>query len=371
MNSRSSEVIRSNLKNDMKSKWLGFSVFLLIYHLAFAFFTWNYSQQNMGDAYRYWHLTANWTAYFKVGTDVVRFINYPFSEILNLPFWIGFLLYNFIGYYAIYQLFNFAKDYINPTNKWGEYLLMFIFLFPNLHFWTSIIGKEPIIFLAITWIIINQVKIKYFSFQYVLGWILLILIRPHVAMFLLLAISFALIINDKGFSRQKILIVFSTLLLSLGLYLMTMQLLNRNPLDIAHILERNDASLIAFQRAESYVPMINYNVFERFFALNFRPLFVDSVSLYSFILSVENLFILILIFSSVLIYIYRFKEIRLDFFAKIALLFLIISSLFFIQRYSCLGIFVRTKVMYMPFVLIVAAKVIISSKSFNNSSRNK
>lgn len=355
----------------MKGKELAFPVFLCLYHLAFAVVAWQYSQQNMGDAYRYWHLKENWTAYFKVGTDVVRLINYPFSVILQLPFWSGFLLYSLIGYYAIYQLYNFARDYIKPNNNWSKYLLISIFLLPNLHFWTSIIGKEPIVFLAVTWIIINQVKARYFNFQYILGWILLISIRPHVAMFLLLAISFAFIIKDKKLSRKKILIVFSTLILSLGLYLMTMHLLNRNPFDIAYILERNDASLLAFQRADSYVPMINYNLFERFFTLNFRPIFVDSLSLYSFILSVENFLILTLLFFSLMIYIYRFKTIKLDLFSKIALAFFVISSLFFIQRYSCLGIFVRTKMMYMPFLLIVAAKIIVSSKSIQNQNRMK
>lgn len=354
----------------MKGKELAFPVFLCLYHLAFAIIAWQYSQQNMGDAYRYWHLSENWTAYFNVGTDIVKLINYPFSHVLQLPFWSGFVLYSLIGFYAIYQLYNFTKDYIKPETNWGKCLLMFIFLMPNLHFWTSIIGKEPIVFLAITWIIINQIKVKYFNFQYILGWILLILIRPHVAMFLLLAISFALILKDKGFFRKKILIVVSTLFLLLGLYLMTMHLLNRNPFDIANIIERNDASLIAFQRANSYVPMINYNLFERFFALNFRPLFIDSISLYSFILSLENFLILILLVASLIVFIYRFKTIKLDLFAKIALAFFVISSMFFIQRYSCLGIFVRTKIMYLPFVLIVATKIIISSKSLIESDRD-
>jgi len=354
----------------MNRKWLGFPFFLLIYHLSFALIAWQYNLKNPSDAYRYWYLTESWTEYFKVGTDVIKLINYPFSKILQLPFWFGFVCYSLIGYYSINKLYHFAKDYIKPNSNWSSYLLMSIFLLPNLHFWTSIIGKEPVVFLAITWIIINQAKAKYFTFQCVFGWILLMLIRPHVAMFLLLAISFALIISDNGFSRKKILIVISTFILSSGLYLMTMHLLNRNPFDIAYILERNDASLLAFKRADSYVPMINYNIFERFFALNFRPLFADSVSLYSFVLSVENLLVLILLVVALLFYILRYRIIKLDLLARTVLLFFIISSLFFIQRYSCLGIFVRTKIMYLPFVLILAVKIVTSFKSASNKTNS-
>lgn len=346
----------------MKRKWLGFPIFLFFYHLIFACIAWQYSQKNMGDAYRYWHLDKTWSTYFNIGTGIIKWLNYPFSQTLHLPFWSGFVLYSLIGFYAIFELYNFAKDYIKPNTNWSKYLLMFIFLLPNLHFWTSIVGKEPIVFLAITWVFINQIKNRYFNFQYILSWVLLILIRPHVAMFLLLAISFALIIKDKTFSKEKVLVIFSTFVLSMGLYLMTMRLMNRNPFDIAYILERNDASLLAFKRANSYVPMINYNLFERFFALNFRPLFTDSVSLYSFVLSAENLIVLILLLVSLIIYILRFKIIKLDFFARVVLLFFIISSLFFIQRYSCLGIFVRTKIMYLPFVLILVVKIIFPIK---------
>lgn len=352
----------------MKNDGFVFPFFLLVYHLCFAIVAWQYYLSHPGDAYGYWHLTLDFKSYFKLGTDVVRLFSYPFAKIFHLPLWSGFLLYSLIGYLAIYELYKFSLKYIKPGSKWIKYLLLFIFLLPNLHFWTSIIGKEPIIFLSITWIFINQIKTRYFNFQYILGWILLILIRPHVAMFLLLAISFMQILKDKSFSSKKISFFIFTIVISLGLYLMTMHLLNRNPYDISYILERNDASLIAFKRADSYVPMIDYNWAERFFALNFRPLFADSESLYSFVLSVENFFILILLFSSLIIYILRFKTIKIDLFAKIAFSFLVICSLFFIQRYSCLGIFVRTKIMYLPFLLVALVKIMSSKTSFNKSN---
>ena len=346
----------------MKRKWSGFPVFLLIYHVLFVLVTWHYSQHNKGDAYRYWHLDRAWNEYLHAGTDVIKFINYPWSNMFHLPFWAGFVAYSLIGFCAIYQLYIFSLKYIEPKNDGHRYLLMFVFLLPNLHVWTSIIGKEPIVFLAITWIIINQVKGRYTNLQYVLGWVLLILIRPHVAMFLLMAIAFALVLKDKGFGWKKLAITTASIGFSLGLYLMTMHLLDRNPFDVTIILERNDASLVAFKRAGSYVPMINYNVFERVFALNFRPLFTDSVSLYSLIISAENFLILILLSGAMLIYVLRLKSMSLDLFGKIALLFFVISSLFFIQRYSCLGIFVRTKMMYMPFILITAIQIISQAK---------
>lgn len=342
----------------MKSrKWL-FPVFLLLYHSAFAFIAWQYNLANPSDAYKYWHFEGNWIDFFSIGTDVIKFINYPFVKVLNLPFWMGFSMYSLIGYYAILELYRFAQSYVNPQHDTVKYGLMGVFLLPNLHFWTAIIGKEPLVFLAITWIIIKQTEKQYINFKYFVGWLLLILIRPHVALFLLLAIGITLLIKDSQLTRKKIGIAIGLATCSLGLYLMTMHLLNRNPFDLAYILERNNASLVAFKRANSYVPMIDYNWIERIFALNFRPLFFDAHSFFSLVLSVENVLTLLLMFLALMSYIVRFKTIKLDTFARISLLFFVVSSLFFIQRYSCLGIFVRTKIMYAPFVLILAIKIL-------------
>jgi len=344
----------------MKRRELTFFAAFGIYHLLFAIVAWQYNLTNPSDAYNYWHLNENWTSYFNVGTDVIKLINYPFSKILGLPFWSGFILYSMIGYYAIFELYKFAQKYINPVNIIIKYLLIGFFLLPNLHFWTSVIGKEPVVFLAITWIIIQQSREKYFSCKNISGWVLLILIRPHVALFMLLAIVITYIIKDKKMNLRKSLVIVVCGLLCVCLYVLTLQLLNRNPLDIAYILERNNASLIAFQRAGSYVPMIDYNMAERLFALNFRPLFFDSHSVYGLILSIENLLTILLFIYILFLLIKSYRFLKLDSFARVSILFFVISSLFFIQRYSCLGIFVRTKVMYMPFVVIVAIQLINS-----------
>lgn len=351
----------------MKGQERAFSLFLLFYHLIFAVIAWKYYVDHGGDAQRYWQLSKDWGSYLNVGTDVIKFINYPFTSILHLHFWCGFLLYSLIGFYAIYELYRFALSYIKPSSILSSTLLMFVFLLPNLHFWTSVIGKEPLVFLAITWIIISYSEKKYTTFKFLFGAILLILIRPHVALFLLISIAVTMIFNDKKSFPQKMIFAVAALAMSVGLYFMTIKLLERNPFNIEYILKSNEWSLLAFKRAGSYVPMIHYNVFERVFALNFRPLFLDSKTVFDFVLSAENFIVLILFFAAIVIYIIYYRKIKLDTFAQVALLFFLVSSLFFIQRYSCLGIFVRTKMMYMPFLLITALQIIGQVKRQNRS----
>ncbi|WDF46949.1 hypothetical protein PQ459_00370 [Chryseobacterium sp. KACC 21268] len=356
-------ISEKNMSKASEKKGFIFPVFLLFYHLCFAGIAWQYILKHQGDALRYWNLTEDWAYYLNVGTDVIKWINYPFSEFLQLPLWAGFVLHSLVGYYAIYELYSFADRKITGSDRWNRYLLMLIVLLPNLHFWTAIIGKEPLILLATTWIIIKHSEKRFATIKYVVGWLLLVLIRPHVTMFLVIAIVSTTITANRKWTFKKYALILGAFLSVLGLYLMTMRLLNRNPWDIAYILKRNNASLIAFKRAGSYVPMIDYNWIERFFALNFRPFFADAQSWLQVILSVENLFVVLILIFALYNYIRHYKKVNLNTFSRIAIGFFLVSSLFFIQRYSCLGIFVRTKIMYMPFLLIAALQLINQIKT--------
>ena len=342
----------------MKNRELGFRMALFLYHLLFAGIACAYFLYNKGDAHNYWNLTEHWTSYIGIGTKVIKLINYPLVAVLKLPFWFGLLIYNLIGFLAIWELYSFAHHYISPKTEMADLLLKILCLLPNLHFWTSIIGKEPVVFLAVTWIMTEYADAKFYSFKSILGWLLLMAIRPHVAMFLLLAIVISLLFSSGKLTIKKVRMIIFGMAGSFIMYILTLKLLNRNPFDIQYILERNDASLIAFRRANSYVPMIDYNIVERFFALNFRPLFWDADSFLSLILSVENGLVLLLLSGALFACIRDFRTITIDSFAKLSMAFFLISSCFFIQRYACLGIFVRTKMMYMPFLLLAALKII-------------
>ncbi len=332
---------------------------LFLYHLMFAGIACVYFLYNKGDAHNYWNLAEHWTSYIGIGTKVIKLINYPLVAVLKLPFWFGLLIYNLIGFLAIWELYSFAHHYISPKTEMADLLLKILCLLPNLHFWTSIVGKEPVIFLAVVWIMTQYADAKFYSFKSILGWLLLMAIRPLVAMFLLLAIVILLLFSSGKLTIKKVRMIIFGMAGSFIMYILTLKLLNRNPFDIQYILERNDASLIAFRRANSYVPMIDYNIVERFFALNFRPLFWDADSFLSLILSVENGLVLLLLSGALLACIRDFRTITTDSFTKLSIGFFLISSFFFIQRYSCLGIFARTKIMYMPFLLVAALKIIL------------
>lgn len=153
----------------MKNRELGFRMALFLYHLMFAGIAYAYFLYNKGDAHNYWNLTEHWTSYIGIGTKVIKLINYPLVAVLKLPFWFGLLIYNLIGFVAIWELYSFAHHYISPKTKMADLLLKILCLLPNLHFWTSIIGKEPVVFLAVTWIMTEYADAKFYSLKSILG----------------------------------------------------------------------------------------------------------------------------------------------------------------------------------------------------------
>lgn len=345
---------------------------LLVYHLGFLFFIYPYVLTNNADAYRYWHLKKEFFSYQFFGTDLIRIINYPLASLLNISYLGGFIIYALIGGITIILLYKIALDYIKPNSYWQFILLIFLFLQPNLHVWTAIIGKEVWLFLALVGIAHSLIQKKYKSWVLWASLLLIILIRPHVAMFLILAVVLTYIIENKKWTTSKLMILLVLVATTILAYNLTIKLLNYpNAWDFSFILQHNNRSLLAFRRADSYLPMIDYNILERFFIFNFYPIFNTNLSLYpNWIISLENLFFIVLILLALILRIVKFNKTKLDSFCLVFILFGSIATLFFTQRYSCVGIFIRTKMMYMPFVGIVCLKIIFKAlhtqKNFKN-----
>jgi len=125
----------------------------------------------------------------------------------------------------------------------------------------------------------------------------------------------------------------------------------------------NLGSILSFQNSGSYVPIHEYTYPEKFFAFFFRPFFFDAVNLYQFVLSIENLILLTFHLLVLYLAIKYYKLIHLTWLDKVLIGFVIFSFILYVERYASLGIFVRTKVMLQPFLVIVLIKILSQIKS--------
>lgn len=354
-----------------------FYVFLFIYHLIFTFFSYQFRIiSGRADSILYWFLSKqttdnSWFSFLNYGTDIMLFIDYPLVK-LGIPYWGGFLIYSIIGYLGVIQWVKFAKFVVKDTIvSNSNYLLFFIFLLPNLHFWTSSLGKEALVFWGISSVFYALVSKQYKSFSFIVGSVLILIIRPHVALMLFTAIASIVVLkNNYSFKMKMKFLLGISAILSLLLY-MVFQISKINYLNWERIKYFNQFSILSFKNSGSYVTMLEYNYLFKWFSFHFRPLFYDTHNLAMIFASIENTIHLILFFFISIVIIIFYKKIVFYDWMKIIFLYSILATIMYVERYANLGIFMRTKIMFEPFLLICFLSIILQGKSILKNQRKE
>ncbi len=334
-----------------------YKLFLFFYHLCFCFLAYHLRVvRGISDSHFYWAQYTNltnhsWFDYADYGANFILFLNYPFLR-FGFPFWFGFFLYGIVGYLGILQWMQFTERIIGGIYFKGYNFLPFIFFLPNLHYWTATLGKEPIVFLSLAILFNFVVDFKGKKAPIVLSFLFLLLIRPHVALLFLISLILILLFQKSYSLKRKI--IFSIVSLSLFSVLLPMvfRLVTVKYWDWNRILYSNHYSVLSFRNSGSYVPMLEYPIWYKFFSFNFRPLFFDSNSIWAFFASLENCIILLLHLITLVVILMYYKNIIFPEWMKVVLLFSLVFSLVYIQRYANLGIFMRTKIMFQPFLIV-------------------
>ena len=353
-----------------ENKW---TLFLFCYHLLFVIFAYQIRiERGISDSHFYWAQSFDinkhsWFDFLDWSANFIVFLNYPLLKI-GVPFFIGFLIYGIIGFFGILKWMQWTDlVFENKFYYKGINLLYLLFLLPNLHFWTAAIGKEPIVFWGIAAVFYAIALKKYNTFSFIVGSLMVLTLRPHVALMLFSAVALVLFF-DKNYSLKKRISfgVVSFSVLSLLLYLV-FQLTHIRYWNWKRITYFNDYSILSFKYSGSYVPMLEYNYFYKLFSFNFRPLFYDANSLATLLSSIENIIVLLIHLLGLFFVIKFYRKMVLPNWVKIAFLFTSILSILYVQRYANLGIFMRTKMMFHPFMLVALLYIIKQGVVFQKS----
>ncbi|WP_374445508.1 hypothetical protein [Epilithonimonas sp.] len=307
----------------------------------------------------------SWFQFFKPGADVIKLITYPFVKYLNLPFWSGFLLFSLISSIGIIYLWKIIVKLADGNQKllYIGYLLLVL---PNLHFWTSIIGKEAILFVPIVFIcygILNNNN--YFSYKYLLLLIIISIIRPHVAIIFLLVFITTIFITQT-LSRKIKFLILSFCLLFLWLQVILLYQLQDFSGGLSRIIHKYEAHIEYFKKTSGYVPLDQYSIFYKFFTFYFRPLPYDKGDILYRIVSVENSVWLTLSFVGAFGFLKFYRILIKDAMFVFSISFLLLIGIMYVFAYANFGIILRTKLMGTPFFYIIIMKtlsLILAKKS--------
>lgn len=334
---------------------------LVVYHLVITYTSYSFTlHQKFSDVNKYWfiRMPADWfkEQHFPPFREyLLYYINYFPAGIWDWPLWLGFVIYSCIsimGFYLLYRVIQVQKHQ-------SFYILLFIpLLLPSAHFWTSMIGKEPICFSAIAMVFYGIYKPRINYVWLIVGVLLLGLIRPHIAILLIGSLAIAWIFKRK--TNIKEISIGLGLLVIFGVILLQSHWLQSFSLDsIQHLLEVHHN---AFQKTDTYVPLEHYNLGYKWFTFNFRPYPGELSSTMGWLMGLENLGMLFLFFSGIIALIWlkvQFKY-QLDLVELSFLLFFIILALVLSLAYSNYGLISRMKVQSIPFMLILCSQWIIT-----------
>ena len=289
----------------------------------------------------------DYLTYLKPGSNFITFIILPFVKI-GISYFNLSLLFTTISYYAFNYIYKVA--FTAKSSIIGLVVLLFL-LSPTLHFWTSGITKEALIFPLMVLIfrdLSTNFKPSVFS---IVAITLALFIRPYL--FPIIGFSYLitwLITQKKSIKKTSVFVVtfLCFLLISIPIIESFLKIETLNLESAKYIF--NKIIDYSSSSGSSSISINQTNYFERIFMVLFRPLFYDSNYFMQHFISFENLFFIILfVFSLITVFKTGIKFSAISFF----LFFTGVLIVLFLSTYMYnLGLASRMRVMFMPYFII-------------------
>ena len=331
---------------------------LLFFHLLMGTYYCFFIQ---GDAIGYWRVPKAYTMEtFKdglfngEGTMFMYAFNYLFSNLLNMSYLSNTLVFSLFGFMGLTFFYLVAVQTV-PYNKIisGYVLFPLIFFLPNLHFWSSGVGKDTTLFLCIGMFTYGLMK----PFQriplLVLAGLLSMAIRPHITLFLMVGFGLAYVFGGKVSPAQRI--IFSAAMIAVGLAILP------SVMEYAKIEEASaegfdkfatgKAAVLSRSSAGSAIDISSYPFPLKVLTFWFRPALFDVRNINGLIAALENLLLLLVFIKAM-----RTSPIRAfkaaPFVIKGLVIFLVLGTLAFSQSLGNMGIMIRMRNMFLPGMII-------------------
>ena len=326
-------------------------VLLLLYHTGMSvfYYFWLWPPLDAGNYYLSVFEVSSTSDFMNVGGDWVTLILYPLVRYVNLSLFSGYLLFSIIGFLGLLFFYIALVELIQGHEPASKFLNMIVFL-PGLSFWTSAISKESIVFLGIMMIFYAIIKLNQRIIYFALGSLLVVLIRPHVFMMIIVALLVSMILLAKTSLIQKIVFIPLLFIILVPTYPL---LLERTQLETINI---DTAQEFIEERGVNWgggsgVDIQNYNSVFKLFTYLYRPLFVDSHSVFMVLSSCENLIYLLVTWQLLSFNFLKFMRNERSLFLSFNLLFFLIGAVLMSHTEGNLGTAMRHKIMIMPSLL--------------------
>lgn len=343
---------------------------LSFYHIGLSLAYYGYALFNPSDSTHYHSRILldfrgpNWSDYYGTSTIFIEFVGYPFIKYLGFSYEASMALFSFFGFLGFVFFYIFFKENIRFNHQYlGVDLLTLIFFLPNLHFWSSSLGKGSIIFLGIGLFFFGISRIKTRIVAIIIGGLIIYHVRPHILLVMLVSSFIGFLFSSKGVSvAWRVLFLTGAMVVFFFIYknVLTMVGVDEDELFTDSLNFSHRATELT--KATSGVDIANYSLPMQVFTFLYRPLFVDAPGLLGLFVSFENVFYLLItlkLISSVSGWRFLFTG---TFLSKSAIVSFLTVSLALAQISGNLGLAMRQKSQVMILLLFVVISYLDSEK---------
>lgn len=333
-----------------------------------------------GDAHHYWMFpkSQSFASIWQMVTETPRPSQVMFllcffpSNVLGLSFLPGMLMFSMLGYWGFLFIMLTIKSFIPDLGLLKEVTLLglplypYIFMLPNMHFWSVGVGKDSLLFFAVSAILYALLNIRKRWLVLVIAALIAYYLRPHILLFLAAGYGAAFMLSPRLKLYQKLLFAVAGAIIFFPLLNSVLEFAKIEEFSGEHLEDFSTSKSAALSNAGSGVDFTNYPYVAKVLTFVFRPFFFDVNGIPALVASVENLIQLFLLY-----FFFRNRSLRFIFRANViirtAFFYFVIGALAFAPVMSNLGIIIREKNMLMPaFLIFILASVRYKMIKLNN-----
>jgi hypothetical protein len=347
------------------------------YHFVFAVVYYITIMDSASDSVMYYESTQiayeNWLSAYDTSTVFIHFISYPFVNYFSFTYEMMMVLFAWMGYWGFIYFYIFIKENIRFKHVWNGIDLTTLILFlPNMHYWTSSLGKGSIIFFGVALTAYGVSRMTTRKTAILVGLLLVYHVRPHIFLVLSVAIIMGLVTGRQKIPKyQKFMVLAGSAVAVLLLY---DKILAFGGLDAENLIGSFDET--AAKRASdlaksgSGLDISSYPFVFKLITFWYRPLFVDAPSLPGMMVSLENLFYIVLTLQIFNRKFFRFISNSSSLVKASSIVFLG-TSVAMCSTLSNLGLIIRQKTMIMYFLIFIIFSFMDYKKNIRHTARQK
>lgn len=336
----------------------GRSIFIYCWHSFFCVIYIFYTLNNPADSLRYYTDSVAFRGVPGFGTSFVIWFTSLFSKILGLGYLGSFLVFNIFGSIGLIAVFGALKQATKDRKIWVRRAAFLIVLLPSISFWSSAIGKDSIAFMAVGLALWSALDLSKRGGLMAFSVFAMLLVRPHIAGVMLIALMFAALVDGKIPLIKKFFLLSASI--AAAVVLIPFALKYAGLKDFVSV---EEISAFVDQR-QAYntdggggLDIASMSLPMQLFTYMFRPMLFEAKGLFSLAAAVDNLILLIVFLFGGMSFI-RGRKSRLGENRIFMWAYVLGSWLILAMTTANLGIALRQKWMLAPMIIFLLMSVI-------------